>query len=142
MLINRKRVKISRRDSFLVLFGVAYLLVGYSYLSIPPLYKPLLHAQFRLALDFAPIEFYGWLWIAAGALCIAGGAVHRYDSFGFAAGVAMPLIWSCACWAAALDGVPRAWVSGVLYAVFGLAVWIVSGMYDPRRYGPRSKGGA
>lgn len=132
MLINTQRVKVSRRDAFLAVFGVVYALVGYSYLSIPAVYKPLLHAQFRFALNLAPLEFYGWAWMISGLLCILGAVVHRFDGLGFAAGVFMPLIWSAACWSAEFaDGVPRAWVGGVIYAVLGLGMWIVSGMPDP-----------
>lgn len=136
MLINRRRVKVSRRDAFLGVFGVAYILIGYSLLSIPALFKPILHMSLRAALDIAPIDFYGWLWIAVGCLAVLGAVFSRFDQIGFGVATAMPLLWSVAYWAAEIqDGVPRAWVGGVTYALLGLAVWLVSGMYDPRRPG-------
>lgn len=132
MLINTRRVKVSRRAAFLALFGVVYVLIGYSYLNIPARYKPLLHAQFRFALDLAPIEFYGWAWIACGGLAAVGGAWHRLDGLGFAAGVFMPYLWSTVSFIASIqDGVPRAWVGGVVYLAFGTAMWIISGVPDP-----------
>jgi hypothetical protein len=141
VLINTRKVKVSRRDAFLAAFGLAYVLLGYSLLNIPPLFKPILHASLRFALDAAPIEFYGWLWIACGAVAVAGGLYRRLDWLGFGVATAMPLLWSLAYWVAEIqDGVPRAWVSGVVYALLGGAVWLVSGMYDPRRPG-RPRGG-
>lgn len=132
MLINRRRFKVSRRDAFLALFGVVFILIGYSLLSIPPESKPQLHALLRFALDVAPIEFYAWAWIATGLAAVLGGLWHRYDWLGFATAVFMPVIWSLAYWAAQIqDGVPRSWVGGTIYALIAGAVFLVSGMPDP-----------
>lgn len=132
MLIRGTRLKVSRRSAFLGLFGIAYGLLGYSYLHIPALFKPILHAQFRFALDLAPIEFYGWAWITTGVLCVIGALCRKLDGVGFAAGVFMPLAWSLFSFIAQIeDGIPRAWVGGTTYAALGCAVWIVSGMGDP-----------
>lgn len=134
MLINHKRVKVSRRDAFLGLFGSVYILLGYSYLNIPAIFKPILHMQLRLALSLMPIDAYGWLWIGCGTIALLGAVWRRFDAIGYAAATGMPLLWSTVNWAAQIqDGVPRAWVSGTIYGVLGLAVWLVSGMYDPRR---------
>lgn len=134
MLVNRRRLKVSRRDAFLALFGVAYILIGYSFLNIAPVYKPLIHAQLRAATDLAGIEVYGWAWITSGGVAIVGAIWRRFDTIGFAVATFMPLLWSLAYWAAVVqDQVPRAWVSGVIYLVLGGAVSLGSGMQDPRR---------
>lgn len=141
MLINHRRVKVSRRDAFLGVFGLAYILIGYSLLNIPPQFKPILHMSLRQALDIAPIEFYGWAWIAVGCVAVIGAVLRRFGQLGFGAATALPLLWSVAYWTAEIqDGVPRAWVGGVTYALLGCAVWLVSGMYDPRRHGIRFAG--
>lgn len=132
MLINRRRVKVSRRDAFLILFGVVFILIGYSLLSIPEESKPQLHALLRFALDVAPIEVYAWAWVGTGVLAVIGGLVHRLDWIGFAAAIFMPTIWSLAYWAAQIqDGVPRSWVGGTIYALMAGAIFLVSGMPDP-----------
>lgn len=131
MLIQTRHVRVSRRDAFLTLFGIVYALLGYSFLNVDAQFKPILKAQLRFALDIAPIEFYGWAWIVCGTIAIVGGVIHRLDGIGFAAGVYMPLIWSAANFGAAFDGVPRAWVGGVIYASLGLSMWIISGVPDP-----------
>lgn len=134
MLINKPRVKVSRRDAFLAVFGVVYVLLGYSFLSVPDEYKPTLHRSLRLALDLAPIEAYGWAWVAAGAVALVSAAWRRVDAAGFAVATLVPVVWSGAYWAAWIqDGIPRAWVSGVMFAALGVAVSLVAGMYDPRR---------
>jgi hypothetical protein len=132
VLINTKRVQVSRRDAFLALFGVTYILLGYSFLNIDPIFKPLIKAQLRYALEVAPIEVYGWAWVVAGSIAVLGGLWHKLDGVGFAAATFMPLIWSLANWGACIDGIPRAWVGGVIYGVLGLSSFIISGVPDPR----------
>lgn len=133
MLIQTRYVRISRRGAFLSLFGVAWMLIGYSYLHIPAASKPLLHKSLRFALGIAPIEFYGWAWITCGLLAVICGLVHRVDWVGFGAAMLMPVFWSLVEFAAQFwDGVPRAWVGGVVYAVFAGAIGLVAGMADPR----------
>lgn len=131
MLINRPRVKVSRRGAFLATFGVVYALLGYSYLNVPEASKPLLHAYFRFALSLAPLEVYGWGWIACGLIAVAGGVWHRFDAYGFGAAAFMPVIWSIAYFAAQIDGVPRSWVSGVVFLLLATAITLVASMPDP-----------
>lgn len=132
MLINRRHVKLSRRGGLLVLFGAVWVLLGYSYLSIPASFKPLLHRSLRFALSVAPIEAYGWIWIGTGLAAIIGGAVHRFDWLGFGSAMLMPLYWSLVNFVAQfVDGVPRAWVSGVIYGLLAAVVGVAAGMYDP-----------
>jgi hypothetical protein len=131
MLIRTRHLRISRRDAFLTLFGVVFILLGYSYLNIPEQFKPTLHVSLRFALDLFPIEVYGWAWVVTGCLAVIGGLFHPLDWLGFGAGVVMPFVWSGANFAAQSDINPRAWVGGTIYALIGLAMLIVAGMTDP-----------
>lgn len=131
MLINRKRVRVSRRGAFLTVFGIVYCLLGYSYLNVPNGSKQLLATYFRFALSLAPLEVYGWAWVACGLAAVFGGLWHRFDAVGFGAAAFMPVVWSIAYFAAQVDGVPRTWVSGVVFLLLAVAISIVASMPDP-----------
>lgn len=136
MLIQTRRFQLSRRGAFLALFGIVFILLGYSYLNIPPDSVPQLRHYLRFALSLAPIEFYGWAWIACGAIALIGGLWHPLDWLGFAAAVFMPLAWAVAYFDAEFqDGVPRAWVSGMVFALLAGAIGLVAGMADPLDHG-------
>lgn len=131
VLIRGKRFRVSRRDAFLVVFGIVYALIGYSYFTIPPVFKPLLDRQFHFALGLMPIEGYGALWLLAGFTMILGGAVHRLDGLGFFAGISVAFMWSLFSFIAQFkDDAPRAYVGGCTYLAFALGVWLVAGMRD------------
>lgn len=132
MLIRTRWLKVSRRGALLTLFGIVFVLLGYSYLHIPAQFKPQLNASLRFALSLAPIEVYAWFWIVCGALAMLGGIIHRFDAVGFGAAVFMPTVWSLANFVAQIqDGVPRAWVGGMVYALIAVVLGVVAGMADP-----------
>lgn len=132
MLIRYRRIAVSRRGAFLALFGVVFILIGYSYLNIPASSKPFLQAYLRTALSIAPIEVYGWLWIVAGSVALLGGIIRRLDWLGFGAAVMLPLLWVAIYFDAQWqDKSPRAWVSALVYLALAGAIALVAGMSDP-----------
>lgn len=141
MLIRTRWFSLSRRDAVLVIFGLCWLLIGWSYLHIPDAIHPQLKRSLRFALSVAPIDVYAWGWILAGALAVLGGVFRRCNSLGFAAAVVMPLLWSLAYFTAQVqDNIPRAWVSGVIFGSFAAVLAVVAGMPEPPLRGLRVRG--
>lgn len=136
MLVSGSRVRVSRRGVFLIIFGVVYALLGYSYLTIPAASRPVVKEYLRFALSVLPLDVYGWAWLICGALAVVGGTFHRLDAVGFSAAIFMPTIWAGVYFIAQFDGAPRAWVSAFLFVLLAAAVGTVAGMFDPLDGGP------
>lgn len=130
-----QRLHVGRRGVFLALFGAVYLLIGYSYLAVPKESLPAVKHGLRLAVNIAPLQVYGWAWIATGAVAVVSGLFTLTSTrrpIGFAAAVLMPSLWVVIYLAAWLAGdVPRGWVSAALFALIAAAVAVVAGMTDP-----------
>lgn len=125
------------RGGFLAAWGVVYILIGYSYLAVPPSTLQALRKALRLALNVAPLQVYAWLWIAAGAVGLTAAFVlPGRRAFAFIAAVIMPALWSVVYFAGWADGgVPRGWVQAAIFAALATAVTTVSGMPDPKDLG-------
>lgn len=125
------RRRVGRRGVFLILFGVVYLLLGYSYLGVTV--TPVVRQALRLALNVAPLQVYAWAWVTAGAICVVSGLVSpARKPIGFTTAVLMPTLWAVVYMAAWVDGdIPRGWVTAVLFAAIAAAVAVVAGMPEP-----------
>ena len=136
-LIRKAARSIGHRGAFLILFGVVYLLLGYSYLSVQvtPVVKHALH----LALSIAPLDVYAWAWIISGALCVLAGVLSpRRKPLGFAVAMLMPALWSIVFAAGWVNGdTPRGWTTAIVFAALAGAVGVVAGMQDSGEMGLR-----
>jgi hypothetical protein len=121
----------NRRGVFLILFGAAFVLLGYALLTTDV--TPALRHSLRLALNLAPLGFYAWAWITCGALGVIGGLLpRRLDALGFAAVIVMPTLWAVVYFVEWLAGdLPRGWQGSLLYALIAAAIGVVAGMPDP-----------
>lgn len=121
---------VRRRGAFLALIGVAWVLIGVSYLDIPDEQRPALQHVLRLAVDLCPLWVHGLLWIISGAAAIVDGLLPGLKSaVGFTAAVVMPTAWSLVYLAAWVDGdFPRGYVYSVTFAALAGAITIVAGM--------------
>lgn len=129
---GRVAAKVGRRGAFLILFGVVYLLLGFSYATTPV--TPVMRTTLKLALNVAPLWVYGLMWLAAGTVAVISGAFLSpvRDAAGFVCAVIAPTLWAAVYLAAWVDhDAPRMWVAAALYAAVAGAVSVVSGMANP-----------
>jgi hypothetical protein len=123
------RWPLTGRSTFLLFFGLAYALLGFSLLITPPQLRPP-----TVATNLAPIDFWGGLWMFCGILAIVTGCLRWIKWVGFGALMFIGLLWtivSFSDWLA--HNSPRGWVGGVVFACISVAVYTVAGMID----GPR-----
>jgi hypothetical protein len=128
-------VDVSRRK-FLILFGLAYVGIGYSFIGAGPTAP----ARMALAWNEVPFWLFGLMWMGCGVVgMIASFVPTTRDKPGFLCLSVPPVVWSLGYLVAYLfqrldhyDAPPRALVSVVVFAVVALAVDTVSGMVDAR----------
>ena len=131
MLINTRRVKISRRDAFLVLFGVVWVLFGWYILSLTPAMKALVK-EVDLYYGVLPVTAWGVIWVVCGAVAVVCGFWHRFDWVGFAVAIFPPLIWAIFSFLEEFHRpATKPWANGILYLALAGAIWLVAGMADP-----------
>ena len=135
--LRKVTLHVGRRGVFLILFGVVYGLLGYSYLQVPV--TPAVHRALHVALNVAPLSVYAWAWITAGIICAAAGLLSpRRKPVGFAVAMLMPALWAAVFLIAWVNGdMPRGWTSAVVFAALAGAVGVVAGMQDTREMGLR-----
>jgi len=132
MLINGKRVKVSRRDAFLILFGGMYTLLGWYIVTLPP---PQLAQvkEYDLYYSFFGTLFWGWAWIVGGVIAMITGILYRYDWIGFAAACFVPCIWATYSFLETWrHPETKPWATGIIYLCLSIASWLVAGMHNPR----------
>lgn len=130
----KRRHWLTRRGTFLTVFGILYLLVAKSLLDTQV--TPLVRHVFRFGLTVMPLDGWAALWAACGLVAIADALITRHgrDSIGFAAAVTAPTAWAVvylAAWAGNDTGIRDLWLSAVNYLGIAAAVLIVAGMPDP-----------
>ena len=108
-----------RRGAFLGFLAVLDLAYGYSLLTATG-------AQRRQLDLLLPWPAWGWAWVAVGVIC-AAGALATADRLAFTAAAALKAAWA-ATWAVVwlIEGIPRGWVSVVVWGCFALVVLVVS----------------
>jgi hypothetical protein len=112
--------RLGRRGAFLCFLAVLDFSYGYALLSLS---VPALRASPDLLL---PVAVWGWIWIAAGAVC-ASGAPLRRDWPQFAAAATLKAAWAAVyadIWT--VQHRTDAWVSVVVWASFALTVLVVA----------------
>jgi hypothetical protein len=108
-----------RRGAFLAFLAVLDLAYGYSLFAT---------AAPQRAYDlFLPWQAWGIIWMATGAVC-ASGVIARRDRAQFTAAAALKAAWGflfADIWL--VQGIPRGWVSVVLWLAFAATVLIIAG---------------
>jgi hypothetical protein len=112
-----------RRGAFLAFLAILDLAYGYGLLvaSAPQRFIDLL----------LPYQAWGAIWIAAGLVC-ASGVFARADRLQFAVAATLKGAWGLLyldIWL--IQGLPRGWVSVVIWLAFALVVLLVSGWPEP-----------
>lgn len=114
-----------RRGVFLAFLATLDIAYGFSlFVTDPPL------RAYDLML---PWEAWGIIWMAVGAVC-ASGIFVVWDRIQFSVAAALKATWSLLfvrVWL--VDGIPRGWVSVVVWATFALTILVVAGWPEPPR---------
>jgi hypothetical protein len=113
---HRAARRVGRRGAVLSLKGLMALLYGYSLLVQPPADR----RGMRLLLDLMPLHWWGWAWIAAGAVAmVCAWRQQGWDWLGFSAVYLVVAPWSLSYLASWwLYDNTRGWVSGTIWAAF------------------------
>jgi len=122
-LAGRVARRTGHRGAFLGFLAILDFCYGYSQWAAPPL-------QRRLDL-FLPWQGWAVAWLVTGAACLAGALVTR-DWWAFTAAALLKAAWAAVMadtWL--VQGVPRGWVSAVVWACFALTVLVVASWPDP-----------
>jgi hypothetical protein len=112
--------RLGRRGAFLCFLAVLDFSYGYALLSLS---VPALRASPDLLL---PVHAWGWIWVAAGAVCLSGAPLRR-DWPQYAVAVALKAAWAAVyadVWI--VQHSVNSWVSVVVWASFALTVLVVA----------------
>ncbi len=129
--------RFGRRSAFLAMFGVIYIMLGFSYTGSRP--TPDLRQTLRVATHLLPLWVYGILWMVAGVLAVGSAVLYPRGKVGFAALTFIAAIWSfwyLVAWIA--HDTTRGPVSFIIYGAFAAATIVVSGLVDPDDIDPNT----
>jgi hypothetical protein len=139
--LKRSLWRVGRRGTFLVMMGLLYCTLGYSYgfTPLPPFTVQQLEGPISLArwLPFVEstkgcLQVWGALWIASGATAIiAAWWPPGRDDIGFHALWVFSSVWAVLNIIGEFMGAERAGIVGVIFGIYAITVLLVSGMVDP-----------
>ena len=119
------RHRIGRRGAALLVFAEVDFVYAYG-LAFPDA-TTRAGQSFRFYADIMPLRVWALLWAVTGVV-VAANAFRRSDRVGFAAAMAIKVLWGLTNVAAWLFGdVDRGYVLGAVFLTFAGFVWIISG---------------
>lgn len=109
----------SKRSLVLIMFGVTFTLIGWSYLgqSAQIERSPAASLAYRAHLNMMPLDAWGWLFMACGLTAVACGLTHTHI-VGFTALMAVAGWWG-------LEFVASWVINGYTRALIGALTWIL-----------------
>lgn len=121
-------MRLSRRSTYLLLFGVAWIIYGLAVHDAPQAVSIPLYAT-------VPTAWQGWAWVAAGVVGIATVIMpwHRARTVGFTAVIIPPTLWFFgfgALWVNSPAHPEIAWQGAVIWGVLALLALVCSGDED------------
>jgi hypothetical protein len=125
--------RFGRRDAFLGLFGIIWLILGYGW-STQPL-TPQARQGLAPLLSVAPIDVWALLWLGGGIVAILAAGTSplrphypQRQAAGYAALIFPVLVWTAGYLVSWLSGFyARGWLAATVWLVVSLAVLIVAG---------------
>lgn len=121
--------RIGRRGAILLILAVIDVAYGMS--LIGPASETLGSAATVWRQHYAPLWVWGAGWLVIAAILIVS-AFLRNDRFGYAAAIGWKIAWSVSTLASwIVGGVPRGWVSSIIWAVVAGMVMVIAGWPEP-----------
>lgn len=133
MAARLRRAVRSRRSLVLLVFGVLFVLIGFTYLGQADeiMASPAAALSYRAHLALMPLDVWAWLFVAAGAAGIVGGLTMRHP-LGFTALMVMSTWWSSEFIGSAIvTGYGRAVIAALIWFVLTAGLLIMVGWPDP-----------
>jgi hypothetical protein len=121
------RQRVGRRGAALLVFAFIDVVIGWSLIDASGQAQAAALPTYRAFREVAPLAAWGWLWLAVAAMC-AVWAFRRHDAPGFAAAIAVKLVWAAGflvSWVA--WDAPRAWLGATTWGVIAALVYLISG---------------
>lgn len=128
--------RIGFRGMFLLLFGSMWTLFGYFQLTEP---APNLKREPNALAHFLPIQYYGIVWIAGGALALIFAFANSFrhpgsDMWGFVGAEVPALLWALNYIVSYfLYGFPRGLLVAIVWIIFSAAIMGISAWPEPPR---------
>lgn len=140
MKLPRALTRFGRRGYFLLLFGIAWSVVGASGLTYgaSPGSTRILESLLRIA----PFEIWSHLWLISGILAITASFFRQPgdDIFGFIALIVPVFLWTFSALMAFVAGLERGLLAAIVYAVLAVSIYIIAGWPEaPPRNGRRKR---
>lgn len=120
--------QIGRRGGSLLFFGLLDAIYAFSLINPTSFDK--LSPSLKYLAGIAPLEVFGVLWAVAAALCFVN-AFRTNDKTGFAAAIAIKVLWGLLYIGALFVGVPRSYVSVTLWLCLAGFVGIIATWPEP-----------
>jgi hypothetical protein len=123
----------SRRSLVLLVFGVLFVLIGFSYLgqAAEITRSPAAALSYRAHLALMPLDVWAWLFVGCGTAGIVGGLTMRHP-LGFTALMVMSTWWGAefiGSWV--VTGYDRAVLGALVWIALSAALLIIVGWPDP-----------
>jgi len=128
-----RRAVRSRRSLVLLVFGVLYVLIGFTYLgqAAEITASPAAALSYRAHLQLMPLDVWAWLFLGAGAAGIVGGLTMRHP-LGYGALMVMATWWGAEFIGSAIvTGYGRAILGALVWIALSAALLIIAGWPDP-----------
>lgn len=124
----------SKRSLVLIMFGVTFFLIGWSYLGMAGEIErsPAASLAYRGHLNMMPLDWWGKLFMFCGAMAALGGLIHRHV-IGFTALMAVSGWWGLefvASWA--INGYTRALIGALTWLLLVGLLLVISSWPDPK----------
>lgn len=129
MALARKIVsKVGRRGAALLFFAFLDAVYAFSLFNPPP--EARVSAQLAFVQNVAPLHLWGALWALAGSACLLF-AFRTNDRWGFAAAMAIKVMWGCLYVYGFAIGIERAYLSAAIWLCLAGWVGIISSWPEP-----------
>ena len=122
-----------KRGAFLFVGGLAYLVIGLSYLVASTGAR---QAAFSWLPEMLTPQLLGWVWVIGGAGVAVVSLISRAHRFteppAFGVLMLCPALWVVIFAVSSIVGVhPSGWVSSIAYGLMSMWVWIAAGWDNP-----------
>lgn len=134
----RLRYRVGRRGSVLLILATVDVAFGAS--LIGPSAEDVGRAATAWRELYAPLWVWGGGWLIVAAILVVS-AFMIHDEIGYVAAIAWKVLWALTTLTSwAVGGVPRGWVSSIVWAVVAAMVWVIASWPEPVRAGDDDEG--
>jgi hypothetical protein len=127
-VLRRLLCAVGRRGAALLFFALLDFVYSYSLFNPAPELRN--NPNMVFLRDLLPLSVWATLWAIVGVLCLRD-AFRQNDKVGFAAAIAMKVMWGLVSVVGVFYGVPRAYVSATIWLCLAGWVAIISTWPEP-----------